>query len=244
MAEAGREGAPLLGSLRDLKLGAVLALLSNVLALISFLPVLISIPRAFIRVPRQEIPDSIREMLPTLLPVLFSTLILLSAAVTLEIISLYLWYRASDGLRKYDERKFGIGRIGAVIAFAGSLFTLISLIYFSITVLTHPPSLPSRVPLERLVGFFSRLIPGAVLFGVGALLGIIGLILYGVMIMRLSELSNLSPDFKYAGIFLIAGLILSLLGEFAVVGALVEMASLIMIWVYSDSAAKTMSSIQ
>jgi hypothetical protein len=64
------------------------------------------------------------------------------------------------------------------------------------------------------------------------------------MVMRLGEVQGLNPDFKYAGILMIAGALLSLIGNLAIIGLVLELVSLIMILVYSDMSIKSLTSSQ
>lgn len=232
----------LLKGFKDLKLGSVLNLLSDVLVIASFLPMLLAMPRVMWRMSREEAPRSLREVLALLSPSIISIATLILAALIMGIAALYLWYRASDTFRRYDEAKFGLGRIGASLSLTGLSILFISLVAILFWVLSSLLT-SGRVIEGVALGSVTTLlaIAGVVL---GVLIYVIGWILYGVMVMRLSEIPSVSQDFKYAGILMIASIVLSMLGSFVVVGALVEIASLIMIIVYSDAAIKLLSSPQ
>ncbi|MCS7102509.1 MAG: DUF973 family protein [Candidatus Korarchaeum sp.] len=230
----------LVEAFKNLKLGSILSLLSGILVIASFFPFLLAMPKMMWWAFHQEAPRSLREALTPLMPGILSAAILLLAALIIGIVAIFLWYKASVNFKHYDEVKFSLGRIGAALALIGSLVLTISLVATLSSVLL---SAPQRSP-EGGALLVLNLLPALAGVIIGALTYVIGWILYGVMVMRLSEIPNLSPDFKYAGILMIAGVVLSILGSFGVVGALVEMASLIMIFVYSDTAIKRLSSAQ
>ncbi|MEM2542976.1 MAG: hypothetical protein QXR35_05905, partial [Candidatus Korarchaeum sp.] len=194
------------------------------------------------RMSREEAPRSLREVLALLAPSIISIATLILAALIMGIAALYLWYRASDTFRRYDEAKFGLGRIGASLSLTGLSILVISLVatlFWVLSSLLTSGRLIEGVALGSVTTLLA--IAGVVL---GVPIYVIGWILYGVMVMRLSEIPSVSQDFKYAGILMIASIVLSMLGSFVVVGALVEIASLIMIIVYSDAAIKLLSSPQ
>lgn len=228
----------LVGAFKSLKLGSILMLLSDILVIASFLPFVLTMPKFMRWISRQEAPRSLREILAPLMPGIVSTIILLLAALLIGLIALYLWYRASTGFKHYDD-KFSVGRIGATLSLIGSLTLAISLAAVSYWVILNLPPAPQRPSEERIILALASLLPGVLGIVLGVVIYLIGWVLYGVMIMRLSEVPGAGPDFKYAGILMIAGALLSVLGSLGVLGALLEMASLIMIFVYSDTALKS-----
>ncbi len=221
---------------KELKLGAVLALLSDILVIASLFPLLLAMPRMMWWMSREEAPRSLREALAPLMPGMISAAALSVAALVVGIMALYLWYRASSTFRRYEEAMFGLGRIGAALALLGSLILVISLalIFLWIFNLSQMPWRSS----DRVAVVLATPLLGAAGVLLGALTYVIGWILCGVMVMRLSEIPGMSPDFKYAGIMMIAGSVLFFIPQLSIVGALVEIASMIMILVHSDTAIK------
>ena len=231
----------IIAALKDLKLGSILSILSGVLGIISVLPILLSLPRMFMRT---ETP---REMLRQIMPGIVPAALLFAAALVIGIISLYFWFRASNNFKRYDER-LGIGKIGAILSIIGISIIVISLLILLATL----PQIVSMIGMpagmdavgEQLAMRFLSLIPAVIVMLLGALIYSIGWILYGVMVMRLGEIQGLNPDFKYAGIIMIAGSLLSFIGDLAIVGLVLELVSLIMISVYSDMSIKSLTSPQ
>lgn len=232
----------LVRAFKDLRLGSLLALLSDILLIASFLPLLMSMPTIFWRISRQEAQTSLRDLLVPMMPMAVSALALALAALVLGLVGLYLWYRASSSFKLYDEAKFSLGRIGAAMSIAGTLVLAISLAAIFYFLLSLPPRYER--PPEWGIRALAALLPGVAGLLLGVIVYVIGWILYGIMVMRLSEIPGLSQDFRYAGILMIAGTVLSMLGSLGVIGVLVEMASLIMIFVYSDTAIKGLSPSQ
>ena len=237
----------LVSALKDLKLGSILSILSDVLGIISVLPILLSLPRMFMRA---ETP---REMLRQMMPGIVPTVLLFTAALAVGIISLYFWFRASNEFKRHDER-LGIGKIGAILSIIGTCIIIVSLlILFAFlpqmismirSAIEMPPGVTDEVVGRQFAMRFLSLIPIVVVTLIGGLIYLVGWILYGVMVMRLGEVQGLNPDFKYAGILMIAGALLSLIGNLAIIGLVLELVSLIMILVYSDMSIKSLTSSQ
>jgi len=229
----------IIAALKDLKLGSILSILSGVLGIISVLPILLSLPRMFMRT---ETP---REMLRQIMPGIVPAALLFAAALVIGIISLYFWFRASNNFKRYDER-LGIGKIGAILSIIGISIIVISLLILLATLpqIVSMIGMPMDAVGEQLAMRFLSLIPAVIVMLLGALIYSIGWILYGVMVMRLGEIQGLNPDFKYAGIIMIAGSLLSFIGDLAIVGLVLELVSLIMISVYSDMSIKSLTSPQ
>ncbi len=229
----------IIAALKDLKLGSILSILSGVLGIMSVLPILLSLPRMFMRT---ETP---REMWRQIMPGIVPATLLFAAALVIGIISLYFWFRASNNFKRYDER-LGIGKIGAILSIIGVSIIVISLLILLATLpqIVSMIGMPMDAVGEQLAMRFLSLIPAVIVMLLGALIYLIGWILYGVMVMRLGEIQGLNPDFKYAGIIMIAGSLLSFIGNLAIVGLVLELVSLIMISVYSDMSIKSLTSPQ
>ena len=236
----------LVSALKDLKLGSILSILSDALGIISVLPILLSLPRMFMRA---ETPREMwRQMMPSIVP----TILLFAVALVIGIISLYFWFRASNNFKRHDER-LGIGKVGAILSIIGTgiliisllvLFAILPQIISTIGSMIEMPAGVDEAAGRQLAMRFLSLIPVVMVMLLGGLIYLIGWVLYGVMVMRLGEIQGLNPDFKYAGILMIAGSLLSFIGNLAIIGLVLELVSLIMILVYSDMSIKSLTSPQ
>ncbi len=211
----------LVEGLKDLKKGALLNLLGVLFVFLGMGAVIATVGFA----PMKEVEP---EKFVGMMAILGVFALLFLVAVILSLISFVMYFMATGHLKNYDE-KYGIGRLGLILEIIGVLLILIPLLFALATA--------GRGMHEgAMFGAFMAVI-GFVFLGAIAL--IVGAVLFGVMLMRLGDVES---DFKVAGVLYFVGMILSFFT--GIIGAILGIATTILIYVSANSALKRISAEQ
>lgn len=136
-------------------------------------------------------------MNPALIASLRSTAILIVIAIVLGIASFVYLFMATGALNKVNE-KYGIGRKGMLLMLAGLI-----LFSFSLILALFAAAIGASEDIALLiVGIIGLLLI------IAAVLLLIGVILFGIMLLRLEDVDS---GFKTAGIIYLIGIILPFL---------------------------------
>jgi len=218
----------LLSGLKNLKLGALMELIAVLLVIISLVVLFFSIPSP---TPMSPYPPTGMMNLALLLPAMLLVLV----ALVLVLVSYIIIFKATGDLKRYSPSRLGIGRTGMILQ-------LLGLILIFLCVIAMVPTFAAIGPNIGINEVFTVLGAIAILVVIAVVLLIVGSILFGVMVMRLSEVEGLDPGFKTAGILYIASVILSIIPVISVIGGILALVSMILIYIYSNSSIKRLES--
>ena len=219
MAEEQRDVTLLVEGLSKLRTGAIIILIGIILEVagIFMAPGLLSIFAMTGAAPSPGLT----------LGALVTPLALLIIGVLLGIVAFILWFSATGKLKAYDPSRLGIGRTGMILQLVGVILIFLGLLAI-VPVIFAAGSTGSP---EMLIGAIYGMLG---LVGLGAILALVGLILFGIMIMRLGEIQGVDPGFRTAGILYILTLI-------PYVGPILQLIAVIMIYVYAGRSIEALT---
>ncbi len=218
----------LVRGLSDLKTGALFSLIVYAFFFLLMLIALAMMPHIMIPGMGPGFPSA---GLAAFLGVLSLIAVMGIVIIILAVLAFYKFYKATGHLKEYDAPRLGIGRTGILISLAG-------LVVITVVMLILIPSMAISGRLGGLSTMFAFL--GLMI--IAAVLIIVGSILFGVMVMRLGEVDGLDPGFRWAGILYIAGVILGLIPNLAMVGTILGLVSAILIYTYSKNSLEALKS--
>ncbi len=225
MAEEARvDYTPLIEGLSKLKTGALLALIALILSIGGFLlsPGLFSLLGAM----GGGLPPE---------AVIGSLLIGLGVSLfggILAIIAFFIWFSATGSLKRFDPSRLGIGRTGMLLQLIGAILVILGLLVIVGGIASVGAAAATTPSPETLI--MGTVLGGLGLVGLGGVLALIGLILFGIMLTRLAEIEGVDPGFKTAGILYILTLV-------PYIGGILGLVAIIMIYVYSKRSIETLS---
>ena len=154
-------------------------------------------------------------------------------AIVLGILAFILWFQATGRFREVSD-DLRIGRTGMVLQLAGIGLILISILVM-IPMLSAVPSPQFRPEVDfPAIGVMAA---GMILFmGIGGLIAIIGAILFGIMLLRLSKVEGVDRGFNTAGILYLISVVASVV--FAALGSILMFVTLILIYMAADRSLK------
>ncbi len=138
--------------------------------------------------------------------------VLLILGLILALASTVYWLLAAGSLAEYDRQRLGVGSTGVKLMLSSLVLALLGI-------------------LAAVGGS-----PGAALglVAVAVILALAGFVLYGVMLMRLSEVPGVERGFHAAGILFILSII-------PYIGGLLGLISTILIYVYAKSSIENLT---
>ena len=158
----------------------------------------------------------------------------------LGIISFVLWFMATGNLKRYSER-LGIGRTGMILQLIAIIIIIVGMIGFIAFIAVSAKQL---LPREPSFGAFPGMMAGILgILGIaiiGAILAVIGGIMFGLMLMRMPE-EGLDNGFKTAGIIYLVGMVVSLIPFVSLISFILSLISVILIY---RSAKRNLESLQ
>ena len=238
----------LIEGIERLKNGALTSMLSIVLGILAVIAMLAVFPHMRIlnmslylniTSANRTAISIIERRLMGALPYLAVSGILFIVASILAIASFILFFMASGSLKEYSER-LGLGRTGLIIVLLSLLLILVGGASIAFT-------MPHAVERWRpLLPIALHLISGiaiiAVLVFLSAILMTVGLILFSIMLIRLSEEKDVDKGFKTAGIIMAAGIVLDLIPFAFIIGLVLCLVALILIYTSAKDSLKNLRS--
>ncbi len=207
----------LVEGMNKLKTGALINLLSVVLMLIGIITAVATFGFMPIENPRNLIG---------MLAIAGLFIILVIIALVLGIVGFIMYFKATGHLKRYDE-KYGIGRTGMVLQIIGLLLIFIPILaILAIISQMRPYEVPGLLAISLVFIFIL----------IGAIMIIVGAILFGIMLIRLEDVES---DFKVAGIVYFVGMILSFI--LGAIGSIIGIVSTILIYMSANKALKKLS---
>ncbi len=152
-----------------------------------------------------------------------SIVILFLVSAALGIVSFVLYFNATGHLKRY-RADLGIGRTGMILLLAGIILMFVDM-FIVAGIARYQP--------------FTDHLKLLILVIVSMILLIIGAVFFGIMLMRLGEIPEVSSSFKTAGILYILGFILSII-FLGVIGGIIGVISTVLIY---KSAKESLSAI-
>lgn len=230
--------------LSDLKVGALLSLVSYaiiLIALLASLPSLLTFALTF------EQPEELFHTMETIASPLSIPLLAVLAAMVVSLAALYKFFKATGHLKRFDAPRLGIGRLGVLLGIAGVLVILlgsIAVVFALMTsILLNAPawSLEYLTSLEHLT--LSGLYALIGVLVIGAIAAVIGEILFVVMIMRLGDIEGLDKGFRTAGILFLAGIVAGFIPLVSLLALVLEMVALVLTYRYSENSLRSLASV-
>lgn len=208
----------LVNGLRDLRVGAMLNLISVILVLASVIFLFATIGGF----PNLKDPSAFIG----LMAIAGTYVTILIVAAIIGLVGFVFYFKATGHLKRYDP-DYGIGRIGMVLQIVGLILMLASfgLIFLAV-------SLARALPQAALGATLSML--GLII--VGAIVIIVGSILFSVMLIRLGKVDS---GFKIAGILYLIGIILNFI--VSGIGTILGIVSTILIYTSSGRSLERLS---
>ncbi|MCE4620838.1 MAG: DUF973 family protein [Desulfurococcales archaeon] len=191
----------LIEGLEKLRMGALLYLVSLALVVLSIVAVAIT---GALTMPG---PGHAFEEPTALLAAMGWLIVALIVAAILALVAFIQWYIASGSLRDADPQRLGIGRTGMNLQIAGVILIILGLL----------SAIGGAVPVALAV------------IVIAALMLLAGVILWGVGLMRISEIPGMPEGFKIAGILYILQLI-------PYIGSILGIIATILVYIYSNEA--------
>lgn len=219
----------LMRGLHDLRTASLLSLIASII-LLAILIVSLGMMGIFFEI--SEMPHRLGSMLAALSGLLIGIFV----ALVLEIIAFYKFFTATGHLKSYDPARLGIGRTGVILELAGLIIIIIG---FAL-MLPFLSSIEAQygAPESIIASLFAYL--GVLLLG--ALMIVVGAVLFSVMLMRLGELEGVDKQVKWAGLFYLVGILLSLIPFISIISVVLEIVALIMLYSGCGSSLKSLSS--
>ncbi|MEM3870170.1 MAG: DUF973 family protein [Candidatus Korarchaeum sp.] len=222
--------------LSDLKVGALLSLLTYVILLVALLSSLSLLPMFTLMLGQLELTSLISVM-----PLLSIVLLAVLAALVTSLAAFYKFFRATGHLKRFDAPKLGIGRIGVLLGIVGAVVILLgSISLMSLTMTSASLNAPLE-SLEYLSPYGLYAFTGVLV--VGAIVIVIGEILFSVMVMRLGEVEGLDSGFRTAGILYLAGILIAFIPLVSLLALVLEIVALILIYRCSESSLRFLASV-
>ena len=173
--------------------------------------------------------------------VLGAVLIPFLVALILGIVGFIFWFQATGKLKNADDN-LGIGRTGMILQIAGISLMILSMIVaillFSASHVTRHSFEPQTIT-PAIGGAFIGMM---VFMALGGLLIIVGAILFGIMLLRLSKVEGVDQGFNTAGILYLISIVASVV--LAAIGGILMFVSLILIYMAADKSLKNLQSMQ
>ncbi len=220
----------LIDGLEKLKRGALLAIVADIL-------MIAGIGFAILSVGMGINPSEIQKIFL----ILGSMLIPIFIALILGIIGFVLWFQATRKLKRVNE-SLGIGRTGMVLQILGIALLILPMIVAIPLFAVNNPAYYYHEPEMFMPAFAGMLIGVMAFMALGGLLIIIGAVLFGVMLLRLSKVEGVDQGFNTAGILYLISLVASII--FAVVGSILMFVTFILIYTSADRTLKNLQSQQ
>jgi len=173
--------------------------------------------------------------------ILGSILIPILIAFILGVIGFVLWFQATGKLKRVSE-SLGIRRTGMVLQILGIVLLILPMIVAIPLFAVNNPAYYYHEP-ESFMPAFAGMIIGIMAFmALGGLLIIIGAVLFGVMLLRLSKVEGVDQGFNTAGILYLISLVASII--FAVVGSILMFVTFILIYASADRSLRNLKTQQ
>ncbi len=164
---------------------------------------------------------------PKLLAVLGVSALLLLIAGILGVISFVLWFMATGDLKRYRKR-LGIGRTGMIL----QILAVIIIIVCVVGLIAFSAVSAGQLIFEKPLFGASTVMMVLGVLGVvviGAILAIIGSIMFGLMLMRMPE-EGLDSGFKKAGIIYLVGMVTSLIPFVSLISWILDLTSAVLVY--------------
>ncbi|MET1101089.1 MAG: hypothetical protein ABWW69_01225 [Pyrodictiaceae archaeon] len=195
-----RDKVLLVGGLHRLRDGAILSTIGFSLIFFSSISFIlmwgvVKPPMAFIHVWTDSMPHPEPGPFPhpgIMVASIIGVLLAVLAGLVLQLVAFFIWLGASRLLRDYDPNRLGLGYTGMMLELAGFIVLIAGML------------------AAIVMGFQGAPIAGVVLMAslfLGGVLVFIGIIFFGVMLLRLPEVEGVDPGFKAAGILFILSII-------------------------------------
>lgn len=217
--------------LSDLKKASLLSLISY---LMLFAMLLISLGI----VTRADISEMLYDLrrIQTLLT-LSGILIGFLISLLLGLFAFYKFFTATGHFKSHDPG-LGIGRIGVILELIGLITIIIGATVFGALLSSReayqgPPMLMETNLLALL---------GVLLFG--AVLIVIGGVLYSVMLIRLGEIEVIDKLLKWAGILYLIGTLISLIPLINLVSVILGVVAMIILYYGCNSSLKSLDTVE
>ena len=210
-----------------LKNGALFAIVGDILALAGIVMAVMSIGLGF------NTPDLNAAFV--LLGAIFIPFLI---ATVLGIVAFIFWFQATGKLKQVRD-DLGIGRTGMILMIIGILLIVLSMI-IAIPIFTmNAPQYQAYGPEMPMPPFAGVMIGMVTFMAIGGLIAIIGTILFGIMLIRLSKVEGVDQGFNTAGILYLIGVVAMLI--FAIAGSVLMFVSQVLIYM---SASKTLENLK
>ncbi len=220
----------LVEGIEKLKRGAILAIIGDILAIGG-------IGLAVVSVGVGLNPADIQSMFLILGAVLIPFFI----AMVLAIIAFIFWFQATGKLREV-QHDLGVGRTGMILQILGTVLMILSMTIAIPLFAVNNPAYYYHEP-ELFMSAFAGMLIGIMTFmALGGILIIIGAILFGIMLLRLSKIENVDQGFNTAGILYLISIGASVL--FAAVGSILMFVALILVYSSANKSLKNLRAQQ
>ena len=166
---------------------------------------------------------------------LFLYVMLVSGIIGLIILYKY-WYRAAVHLEDYGWDRFEIGKMGVLLALVGGI-TLVAIVTGAAYIVStssprdylyfHGPTTPNDIISLYMMVSWLLTIPSFI----GIILGVVGMMMFSIMLIRLSRENWASPNLHTAGILLLMGVILSVPSILNILGWVLMIVANIIIYI-------------
>ncbi|MDW8035924.1 MAG: DUF973 family protein [Candidatus Korarchaeum sp.] len=227
--------------LSDLRTGALLNLIVYVVVLLSLLPLL---PMTLESYDFSHQSESVMY----LLAISVSGIL---AAILIGIVAFYKFFRATGHFKDFNAPRLGIGRIGVTLQLVGLLifiFGMVIVIAASLNVILEALKAGEVYEYFDLPSIFESigvfLLAAIVVFLLTAIILLIGALLFGAMVMRLSEVEGLEKGFRTAGILYIVGILLAWIPYISLIAVALDVLALILIYIYSSRGLTSLTRIE
>ncbi len=160
---------------------------------------------------------------------------LVSGIIGLIILYRY-WYKATVHLEECDWNRFEIGKVGMLLTLIGGI-TLVAIVTGATYIVStsspmdylhyHGPTSPNDIISLYMMVSWILTIPCFI----GIILGVVGMIMFSIMLIRLSRENGVSPNFHTAGIILLMAVILSVPSILNILGWVLMIVANIIIYV-------------
>ncbi|RLI14827.1 MAG: hypothetical protein DRO43_03030 [Candidatus Hecatellales archaeon] len=223
---AGGQVSELVEGFRKLRLGALISIISVIIAFASLAVLFLTAGFAFPTVYPGQMYHMFAGTIITMMTVIL-------VALALSIIAFIQWFMATGNLKRYNPDKFGIGRLGMLLQLIGVILIFIGSLSFVGVAFARGSN----------IAFFGALFGFMAIIILTAILALVGAILFAIMLMRLPEDPNVESGFKIAGILYLIGVILSIIPNIGIVGAILILVAAILIFTYSGSTLKRLEAL-